>query len=76
MTTAYKSGTTWMQTIVAHLIFQGTEIPGPIMEMSPWIDMRIRDFDEIVQTTDAQTHRRFLKTHLPLDGVPYREDVQ
>ncbi len=76
VTTAYKSGTTWMQAIVAQLIFQDTKIPGPIMEMSPWIDMRIRDFDEIVQTTDAQAHRRFLKTHLPLDGVPYREDVQ
>jgi aryl sulfotransferase len=76
ITTAYKSGTTWMQTIVANLIFQESEIPGPIMEISPWIDMRVRDFDEIVRTTSAQTHRRFLKTHLALDGIPYREDVQ
>jgi aryl sulfotransferase len=76
ITTAYKSGTTWMQAIVANLIFQDGAIPGPIMEISPWIDMRIRDFDEIVRTTSAQTHRRFLKTHLPLDGIPYREDVR
>ncbi len=47
ITTAYKSGTTWMQTIVANLLFQGQEIPGPIMEISPWIDMRPNDFAAI-----------------------------
>lgn len=76
ITTAYKSGTTWTQTIVANLIFRNGELPGPVMDVSPWIDMRARDFDEIVATTAAQTHRRFLKTHLPLDGIPYREDMQ
>ena len=75
VTTAYKSGTTWMQTIVANLIFQGREIPGAVMDISPWIDMRLRSFDEIVETTSVQTHRRFLKTHLALDGVLYKEDV-
>jgi aryl sulfotransferase len=76
ITTAYKSGTTWMQTIVAHLVFPGGAIPGPVMEISPWIDMAARDFDDIVARTGAQTHRRFLKTHLALDGIPYREDVR
>ena len=76
ITTAYKSGTTWMQTIVANLLFQDGEIPGAIMEMSPWIDMRVRPFEAIVETTEAQTHRRFLKTHLPLDGIPYQTDMQ
>lgn len=76
ITTAYKSGTTWMQAIVANLIFQDGEIPGAIMDISPWIDMRVRDFEQIVAMTAAQTHRRFLKTHLPLDGLPYKEDMQ
>ncbi len=76
ITTAYKSGTTWTQTIVAHLIFKDTELPGPVMEISPWVDMRMRPFEDIVATTSAQTHRRFLKTHLALDGIPYREDMQ
>jgi aryl sulfotransferase len=76
ITTAYKSGTTWMQTIVANLIFQDAGIPGPIMEISPWIDMRVRPFDEIVERTGAQTHRRFLKTHLALDGLPYDESMR
>jgi len=76
VTTAYKSGTTWMQTIVANLIFQGIDIPGAIMDISPWIDMRLRPFDEICETTAAQTHRRILKTHLALDGMLYKEDVK
>ncbi len=76
VTTAYKSGTTWMQTIIANLIFQDGEIPGAIMDISPWVDMRTRDFDHIVELTAAQTHRRFLKTHLALDGIPYRADMQ
>jgi aryl sulfotransferase len=76
ITTAYKSGTTWMQTIVANLLFQDGDIPGAIMDISPWIDMRTRPFEEIVARTAAQTHRRFLKTHLALDGLPYKEDMQ
>jgi len=76
ITTAYKAGTTWTQTIVANLIFRDGRIPGPIMDVSPWIDMRARDFDEIVALTSAQTHRRFLKTHLALDGLPWREEVR
>ena len=76
ITTAYKSGTTWMQTIVANLLFQDGEIPGAIMDISPWIDMRVRPFDAIVEMTSAQTHRRFLKTHLPLDGLPYKTDMK
>ena len=58
------------------LLFQGSDIPGAIMDFCPWIDQRTRTLDEIVETTGGQTHRRSLKTHLPLDGVPYREDVR
>ncbi|MBE9537514.1 MAG: sulfotransferase domain-containing protein [Proteobacteria bacterium] len=76
ISTSYKSGTTWMQTIIANLLFQDGDIPGAIMEMSPWVDMRIRPFDDIQQTAAAQTHRRFLKTHLPLDGIPYKTDLK
>ncbi|MEH6586605.1 MAG: sulfotransferase domain-containing protein [Halioglobus sp.] len=75
ITTAYKSGTTWMQTIVANLLFQNDDIPGPIMEISPWVDMRPNDFGDVQQLTEAQTHRRFLKTHLALDGIPFKSDM-
>src|SRR5687767_7947304 len=65
-----KCGTTWMQRIVDLLVFQNTE-PRPIMQISPWIDRR---FPEAIETVaariEAQDHRRFLKAHLPADGLP------
>ena len=76
ITTAYKAGTTWMQTIVGHLIFWGREFPEVLLKASPWLDMRILPLDEIRAELDAQQHRRFIKTHLPLDGLPYREDLR
>jgi len=76
ITTAYKSGTTWTQTIVANLIFQDGDIPGDIMDMSPWVDMRMRPFENIQAVTAAQAHRRFLKTHLPLDGLPWKPELK
>ncbi len=75
ISTAYKAGTTWTQTIVGHLIFWGRELPDPLLSVSPWVEMRIQPIDEVRKLVEAQTHRRFLKTHLPLDGLPYREDV-
>jgi len=32
--------------------------------------------EEVMASIDAQTHRRALKTHLPLDGLPLYDDVQ
>jgi len=64
-----KTGTTWTQQIVGQLIFQGAE--NSVFEASPWVDMRIFPLDEIMQMLDAQTHRRFMKTHLPLDALVF-----
>jgi aryl sulfotransferase len=76
ISTSYKAGTTWMQNILANLVFWDGEIPGPVMEVSPWIGMRVRPLEPQLAMLDAQTHTRFLKSHLPLDGLPYREDVK
>ncbi|ACY17582.1 sulfotransferase domain-containing protein [Haliangium ochraceum] len=73
--TAYKSGTTWMQQIIGTLIFQDQEPPDAVTNLSPWVDMRI-EVEEKLAALQAQTHRRFLKTHLPLDGLPYRRDTK
>jgi aryl sulfotransferase len=75
ISTSYKAGTTWMQTIVANLIFWDREMPGAVTELSPWLDMRIRPLDDIKQGLADQQHRRFIKTHLPLDGLEYQEQV-
>ena len=74
--TSYKAGTTWMQNIVAQLVFWDAEIPAPVTEISPWIDMRVLPPDQQLEMLEAQTHRRFLKSHLALDGLPYREEVK
>ena len=68
ITTWSKSGTTWMQQIVGQLIFSG-EPELYCEERSPWIEFRLRDDD--LARAEAQTHRRYLKSHLPLDALVY-----
>jgi aryl sulfotransferase len=70
ISTRSKSGTTWMQMICALLVFQTSELPRPLSELSPWLDWKITPLDEVVERLEAQRHRRFIKTHTPLDGVP------
>ena len=43
--------------------------------MSPWLDMCTRPLAEVTAALAAQTHRRFIKTHTPLDGLPLHADV-
>ncbi len=63
-----KSGTTWTQQIVSQLIFEGEENLR-VLDIAPWVDMRLIPFDEMIADLEAQTHRRFLKTHLPADAL-------
>ncbi|HUP83046.1 MAG TPA: sulfotransferase domain-containing protein [Candidatus Limnocylindria bacterium] len=74
ITTPSKCGTTWMQTIVGMLLRQTTDLP-PIGTIAPWIDMLIRSEDEAFGVLEAQTTRRFMKTHTPFDGIPYNPKV-
>src|SRR5579859_6635416 len=65
-----KAGTTWMQQIVAQLLFRGD----PDLEvgaMSPWLDRLGQPRAEKFERLAAQTHRRFLKTHLPADALVF-----
>jgi aryl sulfotransferase len=73
--TPYKCGTTWTQNIILHLIFQDLQ-PRDIGTFSPWLDMRLTALDEIINQLEAQKHRRCIKTHLPLDGIPYFPQVK
>lgn len=75
ISTPPKSGTTWTQMLVALLVFDGPEFPGPLEMVSPWVDMQTRPLDEVLDDCASQTHRRFLKTHTPLDGLPLHDDV-
>jgi aryl sulfotransferase len=65
-----KTGTTWVQMICALLIFQTPEIPDRLARLSPWLDFLTAPRDEVYARLAAQEHRRFIKTHTPLDGIP------
>ena len=70
-----KCGTTWMQRIVSLLVHQ-SPAPVALSQMSPWIEMRIIEPIEVAAARLAdQTHRRFVKTHLPFDGLPFHDDI-
>jgi aryl sulfotransferase len=65
-----KAGTTWTQQIIAQLLFAGVE-GMEVAEMSPWLDLRVPPKHEKLPAVEAQTHRRFLKTHLPVDALVF-----
>jgi hypothetical protein len=75
ITTPPKCGTTWVQMICGLLIFQTVEFYRPMDLISPWLDTLLRPREEVVGDLEAQTHRRFIKTHTPLDGLPFEEGV-
>ena len=65
-----KSGTTWTQQIVAQMMFNG-DPELAVAEMSPWLDLRVPPKAVKLPLVEAQTHRRILKTHLPVDALVY-----
>lgn len=75
ISTRSKSGTTWVQMICALLIFQTPDLPAPLSQLSRWLDWLVTPRDELFAQLDAQHHRRFIKTHTPLDGVPLDPQV-
>jgi hypothetical protein len=73
ISTRSKSGTTWVQMICLLLVFQTADLPGPLDGLSPWLDFLVVSKQDVFARLAAQTHRRVIKTHTPLDGVPLDE---
>ncbi|HUC19234.1 MAG TPA: sulfotransferase domain-containing protein [Acetobacteraceae bacterium] len=65
-----KSGTTWMQQIVSQLLFDGEEHLD-VMQIAPWLESRIFPKEQLLESLEAQQHRRSMKTHLPADALVY-----
>jgi aryl sulfotransferase len=65
-----KSGTTWTQQIVSQLLFDGAD-DLLVADMSPWLDLRVPPAAVKLAALEAQAHRRFIKTHLPVDALVY-----
>ncbi|MER7936232.1 MULTISPECIES: sulfotransferase domain-containing protein [unclassified Streptomyces] len=61
---------------MASLIFQSVRLPRPLMELSPWLDMAMVPLADVLATLSEQPHRRFVKTHLPLDALPFHPHVR
>ncbi|MEB3325633.1 MAG: sulfotransferase domain-containing protein, partial [Cyanobacteriota bacterium] len=65
-----------MQQIVSLLIFQTAE-PRAVWGISPHVDGRPGEpIETIYARLEAQTHRRFLKSHLPMDALPFYTEVR
>jgi aryl sulfotransferase len=46
----------------------------PTIQISAWIDRRFpQPIEAAMAQIEAQDHRRFLKSHLPLDGLPFHD---
>lgn len=71
-----KCGTTWMQTIVALLLSGDPEVETELSVKMPWVDIRIREMSEVAARLEAMTHRRSMKSHTPLDGLPLHDQAQ
>jgi len=80
ISTSLKSGTTWMQEIVRQLIFLGQDVPErnemAVGQVSAWPDAPWFPVNAMLDKIEAQQHRRFFKTHLPLDGLPFFPQVK
>ena len=75
ISTYAKSGTTWVQQIIAQLLFNGAD-DLKVAEMSPWMDLRIPPKEIKLKVVEQQSHRRFLKTHLPVDALVFSEKAK
>lgn len=75
ISTRSKCGTTWLQMICALLVLGDPDFPAPLAELSPWLDWDIEPIEAVRDRLARQEHRRFIKTHAPLDGIPLRSDV-
>lgn len=65
-----KSGTTWVQQIVAQLLWNGAEHI-KLSDVSLWLDCRFLSKKERLAIVESQSHRRFIKSHLPVDTLVF-----
>lgn len=75
LTTSYKSGTTWMQLIMKYLLVP-THDYARVHDFSRWVGARWNPIETVIEQINTQTHRRCIKSHLPLDGLPYFPQVK
>ncbi|WP_051311468.1 sulfotransferase domain-containing protein [Zooshikella ganghwensis] len=72
---SYKSGSIWLQYIIKNLInyHQNQNLKSPLF--LSWIDYQGNAIDQLKNYL-TKKERRVLKSHLPLDGIPYYPQVK
>jgi aryl sulfotransferase len=81
VTTSYKCGTTFTQQLLYNMLVRNTagdETFPDLEPVSPWLDSRTSPMskEELGGHIKTLPHQRFLKSHLPLDGLPYFKGVK
>ena len=69
--TPCKCGTTWTQALCALLIFKDPKHQKKPAMISPWVDAHLMPLESMNAMLASQNHRRFMKTHTPIDGINY-----
>lgn len=69
-----KCGTTWTQAICSMLVFGEADYGQQTSDTSLWIDAVLAPIDDLLVQIDKLPHRRFIKTHTALDGIPYHPE--
>jgi hypothetical protein len=75
VTTAPKCGTTWTQMLCA-LLLHGPALPVSLSRLSPEFDRLAVPVEALMDELDSQPGPRIIKTHTPLDGLPFFEEVR
>ncbi|MEM1235596.1 MAG: sulfotransferase domain-containing protein [Pseudomonadota bacterium] len=71
-----KSGTTWVQSILAMLIAADPGVDAELTMKCPWIDINVRPIDELCARLSEQKHQRQVKSHTPFDGLPWWDELR
>ena len=66
-----RTGATWTQTLCYLLLFGWRDFTIYPADVSPWYDAIFHPVEDVIALLDAQDHRRLIKIHTPLDGIPF-----
>jgi len=78
ITTAYKAGTTWTQDIFYELIYGDLDDKPDKQMANVWPDAYFMPIsrEELVDWLEGLSAQRYIKSHLPLDGLPYYSEAR
>ena len=68
---SFRTGTTWIQNVVRHLVLRDSNEMLPLGLYSPTLELRLQSIEHVIDALEGQKHRRCVKTHLPVNGIPY-----